>query len=341
MPKVATTRRGPAGQGNARDQIMADIRVNVSAVIVPVTVKDSVGHLVNGLLKNDFAVYENNVPQKITWFTSDPFPLSIAVLVDTGMSERSLRKVKAGLDALNGAFAPSDQVAVYTYSATPKKLLDFSDAGDQISAALRKVEERRGNEGGVAVAGGPMNAGPSVNGHPFDLGQAPSHIIPKDTRAMNDALLAAALDLAQTDKTRRRVILIISDGKDSNSTSSYSDVMKVLLSHQITVYAVGVDAAALPVYRKLETLNVPGTGSGNLLPKYTSATGGEFFPEFTRDAIQSAYASITEEARNQYTLEYRVQPTLAGDYRDIDVRVHRPGLKVHAKAGYYPLPERP
>ncbi len=341
MPKVNTIPRGTGGQGNARDQIMSDIRVNVSAVVVPVTVKDSAGHLVEGLLQKDFAVYENDVPQQITWFTSDPFPLSIAVLVDTGMSERSLKKVKAGLDALSGAFAPTDQVAIYTYSATPQKLLDFSAAGDQLSAALRKVEERRGNEGGIAVAGGPMNAGPSVNGHPFDLGQAPSHIIPKETRAMNDAILAAALDLAQTDKTRRRVMLIISDGKESNSTASYSDVLKVLLSHQITVYAVGVDAASLPIYRKLETVNVPGTGSGNILPKYASATGGEFFPEFTRNAIESAYASVTEDARNQYTLEYKTRPTLAENYREIDVRVHRPGLKVRARAGYYPLPERP
>jgi len=43
-------------------------------------------------------------------------------------------------------------------------------------------------------------------------------------------------------------------------------------------------------------------------------------------------------ARNQYTLGYYTQTTLADNYRDIEVRVDRPGLVVTAKHGYYPLP---
>jgi hypothetical protein len=92
------------------------------------------------------------------------------------------------------------------------------------------------------------------------------------------------------------------------------------------------------VYRKLEQINVPGTGNANILPKYANATGGEVFSEFTRQAIESAYAAVTLVARNQYTLGYYTHPTVANNYRDIEVRVNRPGLRVTAKAGYYPLP---
>jgi VWFA-related protein len=311
--------------------------ITVNQVVVPVTVKDESGRLVQGLLKNDFAVYEDGVLQKINFFTSDPFPMAVAVIIDTGMSETTLSKVKAGLDALTSAFSPYDQVAVYTFGGNVTKIGDFSAVGDQLTNAIRKVQSRTGRTGGFSVAGGPMSAGPSVNGRPFDPGQAPSQIIPKESRVLNDAILAAALDLAKFERAKRRVILTVSDGKESNSNTSYSDVLKLLLSHEISVYAIGVDAAAIPGYRKLETINIPGTYNANILPKYASATGGQVFPEFSRNSIEAAYAEITEEARNQYTLGYSIHsPT--GNYREIEVRVHRPGLRVYAKTGYYPLP---
>jgi len=117
-------------------------------------------------------------------------------------------------------------------------------------------------------------------------------------------------------------------------------VLKVLLSYDITVYAIGVDSAAIPVYDKLAQIHVPGEGFGNLLPKYVSATGGEYFAEFTRSAIEQSYARLTEIARNQYTLGYTTRITPASTYRTIEVRVLRPDLKVVARDGYYPLAPR-
>ena len=99
-----------------------------------------------------------------------------------------------------------------------------------------------------------------------------------------------------------------------------------------------VGSAAIPGLRRLEQINVPGTGTGNILPRYANATGGEVFSEFTRQAIENAYAAVTLVARNQYTLGYYTQATLAENYRDIEVRVAHPGLSVTAKHGYYPLP---
>jgi VWFA-related protein len=137
---------------------------------------------------------------------------------------------------------------------------------------------------------------------------------------------------------RRRVIMIVGDGREDGSRASYADVLKVLLTNRITVYGIGVGPAGMPLYRKLGQINVPGTGNANILPKFASATGGEVFSEFTRQAIESTYAAVTNVARNQYTLGYYTQATLAENYRDIEVRVDRPGLKVTSRAGYYPLP---
>ncbi|PYY24242.1 MAG: hypothetical protein DMG62_04350 [Acidobacteria bacterium] len=309
-------------------------------VEIPVTVKDSYGKMVEGLLPKDFTVYENGARQKVTYFTSDPLAISAAVLIDVGMADTSLRKVQSGVQALQGAFSQYDEVAVYTYGNSVIRESSFTTAGDRLTAALNRiVETKRGQQsGGVPVSGGPFEGGPTVNGRPLDPSVPQIPIIPKDRRVLNDAILQAALDLSKVQPARRRVIMIVGDGREDGSRASYADVLKILLTNKISVYAIGVGPAGIPVWRKLEQVNVPGTGTGNILPKYASATGGEVFSEFTKQAIENAYSAVTLVARNQYTLGYYTQGTLAENYRDIEVRVARPGLRVTAKAGYYPLP---
>ena len=291
------------------------------------------------MLPKDFTVYENGARQKLTYFTSDPLPLSAAVLIDVGMSDLALREVQAGLQAMQGAFSPYDEVAVYTYGNSVTRESSFSSAGDRLADALNHIiETKHGNEGGVPVSGGPMEGGPTVNGRPIDPSVPHVPIVPRDRRVFNDAVLEAALDLSKVKPARRRVIMIVGDGREDGSRASYADVLKVLLTNRITVYGIGVGSAGMPLYRRLGQINVPGTGNANILPKYASATGGEVFSEFTRQAIEGAYAAVTLVARNQYTLGYYTRATLAENYRDIEVRVDRPGLKVTARAGYYPLP---
>jgi VWFA-related protein len=198
----------------------------------------------------------------------------------------------------------------------------------------------RGRNNGAPVMNGPLGPqGPTVNGIPVERpGAQPNIAPPKDVRVLNDAILRAALDLGKRDRARRKIIFIISDGREYGSRVSYSDVLKVLLSREITVYAIGVEGSAIPVYNKLEKFRLPHYGYSNILPKYASATGGEVFTELTRDNIEVAYARATGDARNQYTLGYTTRATPSSSYRDIEVRVSRPGLKVNAKSGYYPLP---
>jgi len=165
---------------------------------------------------------------------------------------------------------------------------------------------------------------------------------PKEAHVLNDAILKAALALSKRDRTRRKIIFVISDGRESGSKASYSDVLRLLLSNEIEVKAVAVESAALPIYGKIERLHLPGQGYGNLLPKYTSATGGGSpYNELSRSAIEDIYAQAMSEARNQYTLGYtpaRPKTPTTAAYRNIEVLVDRPGLKISAKDGYYPAP---
>jgi VWFA-related protein len=341
MPPIKTIPPGSAPrQGSDRDEL-ATFRVAVRSVVVPVTVKDLSGRRVDGLLPKDFTVLENGEPQKIVYFTSDPFPLSAAVVIDLGMSDLAVRKINQTLSALGGAFGQFDEVALYSYGNTVKQQQDFQPAiGEQIAAMLRRMRQtQRGREGGVPVVGGPMQSGPTINGKPADPGNPQVYTRPPDeSRVLNDAILRAASDLSRRDRSRRKMLFVISDGREYGSAASYKDVLKFLLSNEISVYAVNVDSAALPGFKQLEGLNLPRTGSANILPKYASATGGQIFREFSQDAIEQAYSDLTSEARNQYTIGYTAPSGNAPTYRSIEVQVHRSGLKVYAKDGYYPLP---
>jgi VWFA-related protein len=328
---------------NERDQMMYTMRVETRLVVVPITVKDTSGHLVEGLTKRDFAVFEDGVPQQIRFFTSDPFPLSAAVVLDVGLPDQVLRKVNDTLPALAAAFSQFDEVAFYTFGNSVKKELDFSAVTDRYATSIKRLK-RQGQPSGAPVAGGPLGQpSPSINGRPVDpnvpTGGGLVYVPYREAHVLNDAILAAAQDLSQRPKDRRKLIFVISDGKEIGSRANYPQVEKVLLSNAISVYGVAVGDSSMPILDTVQRVHLPGHGYGNLLPRYTTKTGGDIFPEFDRNAIETAYARVTQQARNQYTLGYTAKASGPNNtYRNIEVIVHRPGLKVHAKEGYYPLP---
>ena len=323
---------------SAKQQELGRIRVSVNFIAVPVTVKDDSGHLVSGLLPKDFQLLEGGAKQELRYFTSDPFALSAAIVFDQGLPDVAVQKINQTFAALEGAFSPYDEVAIYTYSSAVRKLKDFGAFGKGTSQIFSLLKSETGRNNGPQVYSGPLGPqGPSVNGLPVGGGPNLIHLAPQETHALNDALLRAAVDLGKRPRERRKVIFIISDGRESGSEAAYVDVLRVLLTNEITVYAVAVDEAAIPVMRRLKEIKLPKRGYGNILPRYTSATGGEDFPEFSQSAIEEAYNRAMGDARNQYTLGYysHAQP---GVYRQLEVKVARAGLKVHAKDGFYPLP---
>lgn len=350
-PAVQPATGASRATDQGREELFTLVK-RVNFVVVPVTVKDASGRLVDGLLRRDFAIFEDGVPQDVQLFTSDPFPLSAAIVVDTGMPDNVLQRVQETLPALAGAFSPYDEIAIYTYGTSVEQVGDFTTSPEQIAAGIRHLAEggipgamRKRREGGastVPFAGGPLNSSPKVNGRNVDPNVAIVPIVQTPARVLNDAVLRAAKDLSRRERTRRRLLFVITDGRESRSSARYQDVLKVLLSSDVTVYGLGVGAAAIPGYKTVQRTRIPLLPTGEVLPKYASATGGAMLDAFERKSIEEAYVRATLEARNQYTLGYTTRATGATNYREIDVHVHRPNLKVTAKTGYYPLPpERP
>jgi VWFA-related protein len=320
--------------------------VNVNFVEVPVTVKDSNGKLVAGLTYRNFKVYENDTREPLKLFTVDPFPLSVAFVIDQSLTADVMARVNESLGAIQGALTPYDEVAVFSYNNGAQERTGFTGAQSTRLPAVLALTKATGSEELVPVNSGPL-AGCSVreNGNCVDPNLQPGHsaggtsfmTIPKEVHTLNDAILAAAKELSNRPKGRRRIIYVISDGKEYGSKASYKEVLRYLQTNKVAVYGTAVGDSARWGQGYLSRYHIPFTMYDNLLAKYTLATGGTLDAENSVNGIEKSYAKIAEEARTQYTLGYLShQPFIDGKFRKIDVRVDRPGLEVIAKTGYYP-----
>jgi VWFA-related protein len=349
---IRTVPEGQATSEQSRNQLPSYQLppVQVNQVLVPVTVTDEDGRLVARLTAKDFNILENGQKQKLNFFTSDPFALSAAVLIDLGMKDVDLQKVNRTYPALEGAFSEFDEVSVYTYSNTVGQQTGWGAVGPALSARLDQLREVRGENNGPPVVSGPAAAGgPMINNVPVDPGTPRPMAATQPARVMNDAILRAATDLAKRDSRRRKVIFVISDGREYRSEASYRDVLRVLLSNHIMVYAIWVGAPQVPGYGTLAKLHLPRFGYTNILPKYVNATtGGQALLGSTRSAIEDAYSQAMGNARNQYTLGYLTHAPATSTYRSFEVLVDRPSCRssirpcvnVEAPDGYYPAPPR-
>jgi VWFA-related protein len=334
-----------AGEGVKKT---ADFVVNVNFVEVPVTVKDTKGKLVAGLTFRDFKVFENDIREPLRLFTVDPFPLSIAFVIDQSLTSDVMAKVNNSLGAIQGALTPYDEVAVFSYNnGAQNRSGGFTGAQSARVPYVLSMTKAAGEEMLVPVNSGPLAGCPiHVNGSCADPNIQPGRsagsgsgvmTIPKEIHTLNDAILAAAKELSTRPKGRRRLIYVISDGKEYGSKATYKEVLRYLETNKIAVYGTAVGDSARWGEGYISKFHLPFTMYDNLLAKYTLATGGTLDSEGSLNGIEKSYAKIAEEARTQYTLGYLShQPVIDGKFRKIDVRVDRPGLEVIAKTGYYP-----
>jgi VWFA-related protein len=319
--------------------------VQVNYVEIPFTVKDSKGHLVPALTWRDVRVYENGVRQQMRVFTTDPFPLSVALVIDQSVTFDTMQKINSSLAALQSAFSPYDEVAVFTYANSVKKQDGFSAAQGARLGVILDRSKVKGREP-LMPLGGPMACTTCKNGHGVDPNtDSPATLHGMDAperefHTLNDAILQAAQLLATTGRGRRRVIYVISDGKEYGSKAKEGSVIKFLQTNKIELYATLVGDSSIPGMGFLDHVHLPLTMKNDILPRYAAASGGQVDPEFRPLGIQESYQKLSDTMRNQYTVGYYSHvPVLDERYRKVEIRVMRPSLSVIAKDGYYPSPQ--
>jgi VWFA-related protein len=317
--------QGAQQQAPAQEQrpnSRAAIRSTVELVVVPVTVKDARGNLVDDIRQDEFTIFEDDVEQRISTFSTDAFPLSALVVLDNDLKPKAAEQVRRSLISLAGAFSESDEVALGRFASFFTLLMDFTTDNDRLMAQLK---DRAAGDDSVpdpaSTAPNPAAGDQPIPGAPTTQQQASAD---KSTKHLDDALHGAAEVLRARPHERRKVIILVSDGVDAkNNTYSYDQTLIALLSSDASVYAIGTDAALL-------------RRGASPLSRYAHATGGDTYFVNNEAALSQAYAHVAEEARHQYTLAYSPTGTdRTKNYHSVEVRVKRAGLNVLARDGYY------
>jgi len=313
-----------------QQQRQQGIIVRVNQVVVPVTVKDSSGRLVPDLRRDEFRIFEDNVEQRIVSFSAEAVPLSMILLIDNDLSKRDARQVADSLESIIAGMSTSDEAFVCRFDQFFHQGHGFMSDQDKLLTEIKRT--RLDEEPSVSSPGAPLSEGPVINGH-SSTGDSPNIQGPmltikgQPTKALDDAVYAAAqlLKDRDPDRKRRKIILLISDGVNNPkvNTNNYDTTIKELLRYNIATYGVGVGSAVFN--RRFERL-----------AKYAHDSGGDVYYALKRKDMEELYSRVTEEARNQYTLAYNPTGTDREEkYHSIEVRVRREGLTILTREGYY------
>ena len=184
-------------------------RSGVDLVNVTATVTDRDGRFVPGLRQEDFIVYEENELQEVTHFSNERVPVSLGIVLDTSgsMVGEKLTNALMAIDRfLTRLLSPEDEIFLYKFSNFPELVQDWTTDRPRLSRAIRRI-----------------NAGGGT--------------------AMLDAIVES-VPLAQTGQNRKRAVVLISDGNDTDSQSSLNEVKQLIRESEVMVYAIGIDGQA-------------------------------------------------------------------------------------------------
>jgi Ca-activated chloride channel homolog len=178
-------------------------RADTTLVLVPVSVTDPSNRYVLGLEKQDFHLFEDDVPQTITFFSSEDAPLSIGLLVDTSGSmgaklDTSRRAVVEFLKTLNA----SDEAFLVEFSDQAELAVSLTNDAAAIESKLTSI-----NSGGLT--------------------------------AMLDAVHVGLQEMKRA-KNPRKALLMISDGGDNNSRYTAMQIEDLVREADVQIYAMGV-----------------------------------------------------------------------------------------------------
>jgi Ca-activated chloride channel homolog len=316
----------PAGQSPQESGRQPKIISNVTTVVLPVTVKDKSGRLVPDIRRDEFRVFEDNVEQAIADFKVEAFPLSVIVLLDNDLKQKDAEQVDESLRAIVAGMSVYDEVSVCSFDQFFHEGEGFTANQEKLITQLKRT--KLDSHTSVPPQGGPFN-GPTINGQPApgapSVHESARIIKGQTTKALDDAIYAAAQLLKDRGRDRRKMILLISDGQNNPkyNTNSYKTAVKELLRYGISVYSVAAGSAYFD--RKFSRLI-----------DYAHDSGGDVYFAVKRNTFEELYSRVTEEARNQYTLGYSPHGTDTGrEYHTIEVRVQREGVSILTREGYF------
>lgn len=300
------------------------IKVDSAIVRVNIGVVDQRGRPITSLDKTDFVVFEDGSKQEITRFEATSAPFSVVMLLDMSGSTKSFRQnIQLSAARFLDALAPEDRVAVVEFYGKVNMLNGFTT-------------DRRTATHSISVANGSGQT---------DLYRA----------------LQFALDKLAKERTRRKAIVVLTDGVDTDmqdidrkllanlpdeeiptaikplASETLNKILNQADVQGVTIYPLALptgDPARLadPTLRQIAMFKA----ARERIRIVAERTGGTLNTINRLDEMAPLYAMVAADLRTLYTIEY--QPSNLkrdGKWRSIKVEVSRPELIARSRQGYF------
>ena len=302
-------------------------RTSVDLVGVNATVTDASGHFVSGLRAEDFAISEDGERQTITQFEAERVPVSLGIVLDTSgsMSGEKMAAARAALERfVYDLLGPNDEMFLLRFDSRPFLVQDWTEDRSKL---VRKL-------GSVTPGGG---------------------------TALYDAV-AEAIPLAAAGTRRKKALVVISDGNDSNSDIALEEVRQLIRESEVMVYAIGIGPTGqfgtgsspspptirwpwpggpigLPLPRRPSQTRTSGSGASEAVNEralrlLTDDSGGRTELIAGARTLDQATAGIASELSQQYYLGYVSTRPKDGRWHSITVQTRRGNSHVRARRGF-------
>lgn len=307
----------------ARAQTPDDVvRTETSLVQLNVGVVDPRGRAITSLSQNDFTVYEDGIKQPILHFEPSYAPFSLVLLLDTSGSTISFRdQFKLAAGRFLDALAPGDRVAVIQFNAKVKSLSEFSTNRKKTAYAIQVADGR---------------------GETY----------------LYEALKYALKELDKETGKRRKAIVVMTDGIDTQLRKSDTDLLRAKTDAAIdakassalntvltaadkqgvSIYPLALpsgDPKRLPLSDPIRTAAY--AAARTRLESLADRSGGRLNDIQRLDQMARLYVEVAADLRSLYTVAYqpRGERTRDGKWHEIRIEVDHPELVVRTRPGYY------
>ena len=312
-------------QGQQQENQQGLIKVDTSLVNVPVIVSDRSGQFITGLGRQNFRIFEDDVPQEISSFSSTEAPFNVALLIDTSHStQRKLGAIRKAALTFVKQLQPRDRVAIVTFDDEVRFIGDFTSDRKVLEGAIASVKSNYRTSLYDAIA-----------------------------RTVNERLSTVS---------GRKAIVVLSDGVDTASKlASFEEALELVATASVIAYSIQYETRndggpimkpmQLPGVRFVSSL-VPASQmmrsqsnqtvkrdkylvAADFLKFLAMGSGGRYLRAESIESTSYAFALIAEELRNQYTLAYySTNDKRDGKFRAINVRLNSADMYVRARSGY-------
>jgi len=278
-------------------------------VTLTFSARDSAGHFVDQLGRDDFSIYEDGMPQKISLFSRESeLPLTLGLVVDASESQKKfvhqhLKDIHAFLSSI---LRPQDQAFAICFGDHLRLVSDLTANPSAISDGLER----------------------------FDKGSRDfPELEPDDTRsggsAVYDAIYASVTEKLSKAPNHRRALILFTDGEENSSAHDEIDTIAEAQGADVLIYAIRYTEV------KKHHLTAENRHGMTGLKHITEQTGGRDFDALHSDLPQT-FRQIGDELRSVYSAGYYSTNKRRDDsFRKVVVEPHTEGITIRAKAGYY------